>query len=138
MGGVLGAAWPPIGAMAGAMSQDYGQALRYAASLGQRTLSPDERRLLEQAQLAREYESRRVGLGPAGKSVVKSETKIETKERGVMNYVKEYFVKHREILMGLGMVILLDHFLLDGALSEKLKRILHGILDKTEQKLLAE
>lgn len=52
-----------------------------------------------------------------------------------MDYLKGYLVKHRELLMGLGLILVLDHFLLDGAFSEKIKKIIHNILDKADKKL---
>lgn len=52
-----------------------------------------------------------------------------------MNYVKEYFVKHRELFMGLFVVILLDHYIFKDAFREKLQQIVHGFLDKTQKKL---
>lgn len=63
---------------------------------------------------------------------------LEKKEKKMStSYVREYFVKHREILMGLAIFILLDHYIFEGAFREKIKRIVHGILDRTENKLLA-
>lgn len=52
-----------------------------------------------------------------------------------MQYVKDYLVKHRELLMGLGLFLVLDHFLLNGAFKDKINKLIHGILDKAEKKL---
>jgi hypothetical protein len=59
-----------------------------------------------------------------------------TKET-TMNYVKEYFVKHRELIMGLTIIALLDHFVFKDAFKEKLQKIVQGLLDKTEKQLNA-
>lgn len=49
-----------------------------------------------------------------------------------MNFVKEYFSKHRELFMGLAIAIVLDKYLFGGAFHERLKRIITGMLDRTE------
>jgi hypothetical protein len=54
---------------------------------------------------------------------------------GIMGYVKEYFVKHRELLMGLAIFILLDHYIFNGAFKEKIQKLVHGILDQADKKL---
>ncbi len=54
-----------------------------------------------------------------------------------MNYVKEYFVKHRELIMGLSIIVLLDHFIFKDAFKAKLQKIVANLLDKTEAKLNA-
>lgn len=55
-----------------------------------------------------------------------------------MGFIKEYFVKHRELFMGLALAIILDRYLLGGAFQERLKRIITSLLDKTETALHIE
>jgi hypothetical protein len=57
------------------------------------------------------------------------------KEQSFMDLIKGYFVKHRDLFMGLAIAIVLDRYLLDGAFQGRLKRIINGILDKTENTL---
>jgi len=79
------------------------------------------------------------GLGTGGISGNTLSNKAEKKkEAKVMNYVRDYFIKHRELLMGLTLVILLDHFIFGGAFREKTQKIVHALLDKTEKKLALE
>lgn len=55
---------------------------------------------------------------------------------GMGGFMKDYFNKHRELFMGLAVAILLDRYLLGGAFQDRLKRIITGMLDKTEQALI--
>ncbi len=55
-----------------------------------------------------------------------------------MGFIKEYFYKHRELIMGLAIAVILDRYLLGGAFQERLKRIITGLLDKTENALQLE
>lgn len=57
---------------------------------------------------------------------------------GVMGYMKDYFVKHRELLMGLTIVVLLDHFIFGGAFRTKIEAIVNGILNNAQKKLTDE
>jgi hypothetical protein len=54
------------------------------------------------------------------------------------SYVKDYLVKHRELFLGLTVVILLDQFVFGGVFREKLKRLVNGFLDRAEAKLSAD
>ena len=69
---------------------------------------------------------------------VQTAVKPIIKEKSVMGfgYVKEYFTKHRELVMGVVIALLLDHYVFKNAFREKLQKIVHGILDKTEKKLI--
>lgn len=58
-----------------------------------------------------------------------------TPEVKTMSYVKEYFVKHRELLMGLVVIALIDHYFFKNALKEKLQKIAHNFLDNADKKL---
>lgn len=57
------------------------------------------------------------------------------KKEPKMGFIKEYFTKHKELFMGLAVAIILDKYLLGGAFQERLKRIITGLLDKTEATL---
>lgn len=60
---------------------------------------------------------------------------VQKEEGGVMGYMKDYFVKHRELLMGLTIVVLLDHFIFGGAFRTKIEAIVNGILNNAQKKL---
>lgn len=60
---------------------------------------------------------------------------VPKEEGGVMGYMKDYFVKHRELLMGLTIVVLLDHFIFGGAFRTKIEAIVNGILNNAQKKL---
>lgn len=60
--------------------------------------------------------------------------KEEKKEMGP-SFVREYFVKHKELFMGFFVIVLLDHFIFEGAFRERLKKIVHSFLDKADAKV---
>lgn len=56
-----------------------------------------------------------------------------SKRRNTMlQNVKGYIEKHKDILFTLGLVILVDHFLFKGALRERIKNTIEGALKKVE------
>lgn len=62
----------------------------------------------------------------------------ETKKESFMQYVKEYFVKHRELIMSLVVFTLIDHLIFNGAFREKIEKLVHNLLDKADKKLSHE
>lgn len=54
-----------------------------------------------------------------------------------MKALKEYFNKHREVFYTLGIIILVDHFIFDGAFTKRLKVTINKLLDKVQEKLVA-
>ena len=54
----------------------------------------------------------------------------KNKEESPMKAIKEYAEKHRDLLITIGVVLILDHFVFSGAFTEKLKKIVDGFLDK--------
>ena len=60
-----------------------------------------------------------------------------TKKKGESMF-KSYFQKHEETLMTIVLVMVIDHFFLNGALKDKIQGLLTGILDSTEKKLANE
>ena len=57
---------------------------------------------------------------------------------GVMKSLKEYFEKHKEVIFTVGIVVLIDHFFLNGAFRERLKGLVEKLLTRTEAKLLTK
>jgi hypothetical protein len=55
--------------------------------------------------------------------------------RTMFDEVKGYFRKNADTVMTVGLVVLVDHFLFDGALRERIKKMLSNILGKAEEKL---
>lgn len=78
-----------------------------------------------------------IGSGSILGGTLTNKKPAQKKEGNVMDYVKGYFFKHRELLMGLTIVILLDHFIFGGAFREKTQKIVHSLLDKTEKALVS-
>ena len=62
----------------------------------------------------------------------------EFKKVGFMDFLKNYFTKHQDSLMTLAVIILLDHFLFDGAFRNKIKGMVDNLINKTEKNLLEE
>lgn len=52
-----------------------------------------------------------------------------------MGYVKDYFVRHRELILTIGLLVVVDHYLFRGAFKEKLRGIVHKLLEGAENKL---
>jgi hypothetical protein len=66
--------------------------------------------------------------------VEQAQAKPPTKEKK-MNLVKEYLNKHRDTVMTLGFALLVDHFVLNGALRERIRRVVEALLTKVEKAL---
>lgn len=49
--------------------------------------------------------------------------------------IKDYFKKHQEIFITLGIIILIDHFLFNGAFREKIKDTVEKLLKGVEKKV---
>lgn len=60
--------------------------------------------------------------------------KAGTKEKK-MNMVREYINKHRDILFTLTVALLVDHFVLNGALRSRIQRVIEAALGKMEKAL---
>ena len=57
-------------------------------------------------------------------------------ERTMMNQVKSYFESNKDTYITLAVVILIDHFIFDGAFREKTKDLVDRLLTKTSKKLI--
>lgn len=49
--------------------------------------------------------------------------------------VKQYFNQHKEIIMTLGFILIVDYLVFDGAFREKIKAVVERMLNSAEQKL---
>lgn len=61
----------------------------------------------------------------------------ETPKKGgktMFDNVKGYVDKHKDMLFTLGLVILVDHFLFQGALRTRIKTSIEGVLKKVEDR----
>jgi hypothetical protein len=61
---------------------------------------------------------------------------IKLKGGSRMEVFKSYLAKHQDSLITLAIIILVDHFLFDGALRERIKSSVEKILGHTEQKMI--
>ena len=52
-----------------------------------------------------------------------------------MDFLKDYFKKHQDVLMTVLFVMIIDHYFLKGSLKGKLQKLLDGILSETTKKL---
>lgn len=59
---------------------------------------------------------------------------ITKEEKGMFQNVKDYIGKHRDMLFTLGLIVIVDHFLFNGALRERIKGSIEGMLKKVEDK----
>jgi hypothetical protein len=55
-----------------------------------------------------------------------------------LNALKDYFMKHKDSLFTIGIVILIDHFVFDGAFRDKIKATVESMLNKAHKKLEQE
>ena len=70
---------------------------------------------------------------------LKSENKIEQKGNyKMLDQLKDYFKKHQEIFMTVFFVLLEDHFFFNGALRERVKKLVEGLLTKVENSLTSK
>jgi hypothetical protein len=60
------------------------------------------------------------------------------RRKTMLENVKGYVEKHKDMLFTLGLVILVDHFLFKGALRERIKGTVEGALKKVEEKFHKE
>jgi len=54
------------------------------------------------------------------------------RRKTMLENVKGYIEKHKDVIFTLGLVILVDHFLFKGALRERIKKTVEGVLSKAE------
>lgn len=59
----------------------------------------------------------------------------EPKRKGIMNTLKRYIEEHKGTLYALGVIFLIDHFFLNGALRERITKITTCMLDKVQKTL---
>ena len=55
-----------------------------------------------------------------------------------MDSLREWFQKHSDTLITVAVVIVIDHFLFNGSLRERLKDLLNGLLSRCEKQLEAK
>lgn len=67
-----------------------------------------------------------------------TDAKPKKKETKMLGKVKEYIEEHKNIIFTLGLVILVDHFLFKGALRERIKTSIEGVLKKVEEQFHKE
>ncbi len=61
---------------------------------------------------------------------------VKTKEKKSMfSFAKDYTEKHKDSIMTIVVVLLVDYFFLGGALRQKIKSIAEGALDNAQRKL---
>jgi hypothetical protein len=63
--------------------------------------------------------------------------KLPTKEKKV-NMVREYLNKHRDVIFTLGCALLVDHFILGGALRTRIQKVVEAALARVEKALGVE
>lgn len=61
-----------------------------------------------------------------------------TKKEGIMKLFRDYLNTHRDLIFTVALVFIADHYLLNGALKERIQRLLEGILNKAESTLHRE
>ncbi len=65
----------------------------------------------------------------------KTNSELTTTGATKMESIKQYIDKHRDIFLTIGIVLLLDHFVFQGAFTDKLKKIVDGFLDKKTKEM---
>ena len=54
-----------------------------------------------------------------------------------MDYLKEYFSKNRDTIFTIVLVVLIDHFVFNGAFREKVKSVVDSMLNKANKQIEA-
>lgn len=57
------------------------------------------------------------------------------KEKNMLDSVKEYLKQHKDIIITIGVVLVVDHLIFGGAFREKVKALVDGLLNKAEKQL---
>ena len=62
----------------------------------------------------------------------------KNKKKGIlsMEFIKEYFRKHQELIINLAFLFLLDEYVFEGKFRERIKNIVENLFTKTEKKIL--
>ena len=68
-------------------------------------------------------------LGNNGMSIEHSESDVEKKGSDMVSNFKSYFEKHQDVIITIAVVVLLDHFLFNGALRNKIQNTVEKFLD---------
>lgn len=61
-----------------------------------------------------------------------------TKGKSMLNHLRDYFGKNRDLIFNVAIIILVDHFVFNGAFREKIKSLLDKFLCKTHEMLDAK
>lgn len=69
------------------------------------------------------------------KQVDKQTSRQTNKGESKMKAVKDYFEKHQETCITLGIIILVDHFVFNGAFQDKIKAMMNQAIGSVEEKL---
>ena len=81
-------------------------------------------------------EGRWLNFGPGSKGVdarrvfVQALRELPNPRRPIsMSHLKEYFTKYRDTLLTIGLVVVLDHFIFQGAFRSKIQKAVEKLLD---------
>lgn len=58
-----------------------------------------------------------------------------TKEKSMLDSVKEYLKENKQIIMTIAVVLIVDHLVFGGAFREKVKSLVDGLLSKAQKQL---
>lgn len=61
--------------------------------------------------------------------------KPKKEEITMFGSVKQYFNEHKEVIMTLGFILVVDYLVFDGAFREKIKAVVERMLNSAEKKL---
>ncbi len=90
----------------------------------------------QQAQQVQQQYPHLLGMFPP--QYIPPQTPKKKEEKKMLGKIKEYVDEHKNIIFTLGLIILVDHFLFKGALKERIKTSIEGVLKKVEDKFHKE
>lgn len=64
--------------------------------------------------------------------------KQKKESKTMIQNVKNYVEKHRDIIFTVGFIFLVDHFMFKGALRDRLKGMIEGVISKVEKEFHKE
>lgn len=88
--------------------------------------------LLQQQQMQSQHAFYQQALAQTGQYFPQLEA-VKKKEAKKMSMVREYINKHRDVIFTLGVALLVDHFILNGALRHRIQRVIEAALAKIEK-----
>jgi hypothetical protein len=133
LGGAVGYNYPSQGGLGAQQGTAYWNYMTDAWYPQKPLWESEEEKKKKQAAYESALKELSAQLKVAGQAMAVETKKVE--EKNMFGYAKTYLEKHKDTVMTVSFVLLVDHFFLGGALRERIKSLLEGVLDTAQKKL---